>query len=720
MKAEKEREYRKRAEELMKEMTLEEKVSQIVYTAAQIPRLGIKAYNWWNEALHGVARAGVSTVFPQAIGMAAMFDEEQIAEVAEVISTEARAKFSMQQQYGDYDIYKGLTFWAPNVNIFRDPRWGRGHETFGEDPYLTSRLGVRFIEGMQGEDDNYLKTAACAKHFAVHSGPESKRHFFDAKVSTQDLFETYLPAFESCVREAKVEAVMGAYNRTNGEPCCASETLLQDILRGEWGFQGHVVSDCWAIKDIHENHQVTNSALESAALAMNNGCDLNCGSLFLYMQEAVERGMVKEERLNEAVVNLLTTRLKLGLFEEPDKQPFKEITYKDNDTAEHRKLNEQTAEKTFVLLKNEGELLPLDKKKIHNIGVIGPNADSRRALEGNYEGTASRYVTILEGIEDYVGDEVRVLYSEGCHLYKKKMTNLSQGNDRIAEVRAVCDMSDVVIACLGLDADLEGEEGDTGNEFSSGDKPNLSLPGMQQELLEVICESKKPVILVLLSGSALDLRWANEHVSAIVEGWYPGAQGGNAMARLLFGECCPEGKLPITFYRTSEELPDFDDYSMKGRTYRYMKQEALYPFGYGLSYTKFSLTEPVITRTKIKKGENIEIEAKLTNVGSVAGAETLQVYVGAKREDAPNPQLKGLKKVFLLPGESKTVRVCLEDKAFGLRDEKGDLMLYQGEFSLYVGTQQPDARSEKLTGKKPFCFEVTAEKTECIAERKCK
>ena len=716
MKAEKIREYRRRAKEMVAEMTLEEKVSQTVHGAAAIPRLGIKAYNWWNEALHGVARAGVATVFPQAIGMAAAFDEELIREVADAISTEARAKFNMQQKYGDTDIYKGLTFWAPNVNIFRDPRWGRGHETYGEDPYLTSRLGVCFVEGIQGKDDNYMKAAACAKHFAVHSGPEDERHSFNAEISKQDLFETYLPAFEACVKEAKVETVMGAYNRTNGEPCCGSKTLLQDILRDAWGFEGHVTSDCWAVKDFHEYHGVTSSALESVALAMNHGCDLNCGSLFLYLTEAVNRGLVSEERLDEAVVNLLTSRMKLGLFDDSEKVPYSQITYMENDTKEHRELNLRAARESIVLLKNEDHLLPLDKTKLRTIGIIGPNANNRKALIGNYEGTASRYYTIAEGIQDYVGDDVRVLLAEGCHLCRPKMSGLGQENDRMSEVRGVCEMSDVVIACMGLDSSLEGEEGDEGNEFASGDKPNLSLPGLQEEVLKAAYESGKPVILVLLSGSALAVTWAEEHIPAIIEGWYPGAQGGKALAEILFGDYSPEGKLPVTFYRTTEELPAFTDYAMKGRTYRYMKQDALFPFGYGLSYSEFTLAEASLDRNVMEMGGTIAVHAVLKNEGSMKGAETVQVYVKSCREGTPNPQLKELKKVRLNPGESCEVTLTLYDKAFGLYNEDGDLVLEEGAYEVYVGTQQPDQRSAELTGKRPECMKVEVPRRAVLKE----
>ena len=699
--------YRRRAEELVAQMTLEEKVMQTMHHAPAIERLGIQAYNWWNEALHGVARAGTATVFPQAVGMAAAFDEELMEQVGDAVSTEARAKFVMQQEGDDEDIYKGLTFWAPNVNIFRDPRWGRGHETFGEDPYLTSRLGVRYIMGLQGHDEKYLKTAACAKHFAVHSGPEDVRHSFDACVNEQDLRETYLPAFQACVQEAGVETVMGAYNRTNGEPCCGSGRLLRDILRKEWGFDGHVTSDCWAIKDFHEQHCVTATPVESVSLAMNNGCDLNCGSLFLYLEQAVKEGLVDEKRLDEAVVNLFTSRMKLGVFDEKGENPYDKIPYTVVDSPKMRRLNEQVAERCVVLLKNDNQILPLQKEKLHTIGVIGPNADNRRALVGNYEGTASRYVTVLEGIQDYVGDEVRVLYSEGCHLYKDRTSGLAQENDRASEVRGVCRESDVIIAVMGLDASLEGEEGDTGNEYGSGDKPNLNLPGLQHDILKIAKESGKPVILVLLTGSAMAVTWEDAHLDAILQGWYPGAQGGAAIARILFGEANPEGKLPVTFYRTTEELPAFEDYSMKGRTYRYMKQKALYPFGYGLSYTTYSYENAKLVSDDICGEAGVILRAEVRNTGVMDGTETVQIYVGLERDEAPNPQLKKIVKVPLKAGESKQIEAVLPKEAFMLYDEKGEHVLYPGTYHIYMGGSQPDARSLELTKKEVCHFTVS-------------
>jgi len=724
MNKEREKVCRKKAEELVAKMTLTEKVYQLRHTAPAIPRLGLKAYNYWNEALHGVARAGEATVFPQAIGMAAAFDEELLGLVADVISTEGRAKFNTQNKYGDNGIYKGLTFWAPNINIFRDPRWGRGHETYGEDPYLTSRLGVSFVKGIQGDNEKYMKAAACAKHFAVHSGPESIRHSFNAECSKQDLRETYLPAFKALVEEAKVEAVMGAYNRTNGEACCASKTLLQDILRKEWGFEGHVTSDCWAIKDINEGHGLTSSPAESVGLAMTNGCDINCGNLYEYLLQAVGQGYTTEERIDEALTNVLTTRFKLGIMGDLKNDdgsllecsccsdnPYASIDYTYVDTDKARQLNLKVAEDSIVLLKNTDNLLPLDKSKIKTIGVIGPNADSRKALVGNYEGTSSEYITVLDGIRrETENDGIRIYASKGCDLYKNKVEPLGELSDRLAEVKAVCDVSDVVIAVMGLDASLEGEEGDTGNAYGSGDKPNLFLPGLQQEILDTIADSGKPSILVVLAGSALALDRADSEYKAILQGWYPGAQGGRAIANIIFGKANPSGHLPLTFYSEKNTLPEFTDYSMKGRTYRYMTEEPLYPFGYGLSYTEF---EEKITSVSVKgktldkdsvdyvefgAGDKLELSIKVKNTGKVDGCATVQVYVESGIENAPIRQLKGLKKISLSAGMEKDVCISLDETAFQLFDENGELQLNPGSYKVYVGNSQPDKRSVELTG----------------------
>ena len=706
--------FEERAKDMVSSMTLLEKVSQMTYNSAAIPRLGIPSYNWWNEALHGVARAGVATMFPQAIGMAATFDENLVYEVAEVISTEGRAKYHESQRKDDHDIYKGLTFWSPNINIFRDPRWGRGHETYGEDPYLTGRLGVAFIKGLQGNDEKYMKAAACAKHFAVHSGPESLRHSFDAVVSKKDLRETYLPAFKEAVKEAKVEAVMGAYNRTNHEPCCGSKMLLKDVLRDEWGFKGHVVSDCWAIKDFHENHRITSNAVESVALAVNNGCDLNCGNMYLNVLIACKEGLVSEETIDKSVERLITTRMKLGMFDESIKVPYASIPYEANDSKEHREFALKVSEKTIVLLKNENNILPLNKDNINSIAVIGPNANSRDALIGNYFGTASKYVTILEGIQQAVNPNTRVYYSEGCHLYKDKVENLAMPKDRIAEAISVAERSDIVIMCLGLDGNIEGEEGDEGNIHAAGDKNDLNLPGLQGKLLEKVYNTGKPIILILSSGSALAVNFADEHIPAIIETWYAGAEGGTAVASLIFGDYSPSGKLPVTFYKTTEELPDFLDYSMKNRTYRYMENKALYPFGYGLSYTKFEYSNLIVTSDKLSSGETAKFKITVKNIGQRESEETVQLYL--KDMDAsvivPKYELKGIKKVNLKPGQENQVDFELTPRQMALIDNDGNCILEPGVFQVFVGGSQPDHRSLELTctDVQKCTFEVKGDK----------
>ena len=708
--------FEERAKDLVSRMTLEEKVTQMLFNAPAIKRLGIPAYNWWNEALHGVARAGVSTMFPQAIGLAATFDEELIYKAADVISTEGRAKYHEFQRKNDRDIYKGLTFWSPNINIFRDPRWGRGHETYGEDPYLTGRLGVAFVKGIQGNDKKYLKAAACAKHYAVHSGPESDRHSFNAEVSEKDLRETYLPAFKELVREANVEGVMGAYNRTNGEPCCGSETLLKKILREEWGFKGYVTSDCWAIRDFHEFHGVTSTAPESVALAVNNTCDLNCGNMFANLLIAHNEGLVTEEAIDEAVTRLMITRMKLGMFDKPENVPYTSIPYSVNDCREHREFALEVSKQTMVLLKNENNILPLDKNKIKSIAVIGPNADNRTALMGNYHGTASRYITVLEGIQDMVGEDVRVFYSEGCHLYKDKVEDLAEPKDRFAEAISAAEMADAVVMCLGLDETIEGEEGVAAQDFSSGDKHNLDLPGLQQELLETVYRTGKPVILVVLAGSALALTWADENIPAIIAAWYPGAEGGKAIASLIFGEYSPSGKLPVTFYRTVEELPDFKDYSMKNRTYRYMENEALYPFGYGLSYTRFEYGCIKVKKDTIQTGENFNCLVKVKNAGNIESIETVQLYLKDVEASVTLPrwQLAGIKRVNLAPGEEKEVSFTVTPRQMALINNEGRCILEPGVFEVYIGGSQPDSRSEALTGMKvqKAAFKVIGELSE--------
>lgn len=703
---------RQYAKELAAQMTIEEKMSQMLYQSPAIERLGIPAYNWWNEALHGVARAGVATVFPQAIGMAATFDKDFLRKIGDVVSTEGRAKFNAFSRRGDHGIYKGLTFWAPNINIFRDPRWGRGHETYGEDPYLTAELGCGYIEGLQGEDREHPKSAACAKHFAVHSGPEAIRHEFDAKVSKHDMYDTYLYAFKRCVKDAKVEAVMGAYNRVNGEPACGSKTLLKDILRDEWGFEGHVVSDCWAVNDFHMNHKVTNSVEESAAMAVNNGCDLNCGSAFLHLGSAYEQGLVSEETITEAVERLLEIRIRLGMMKDLP-SPHDNISYDKVECKEHVELSIEAARRSMVLLKNKDNILPLDKNAYKTVAVIGPNANSRDGLVGNYMGTSSSYITPLEGIQRYMGEDTRVLFSEGCHLYKEKVEFLAEKGDRFQEAVMAAEQSDIVFLCLGLDATIEGEEGDAGNEYASGDKLGLNLPGLQQELMETVTKAAagKPVILLLSAGSAMDISWAEENVDAIIDTWYPGARGGKAIAEVLFGEYSPAGKLPITFYQGTENLPDFCDYSMAERTYRYNNENVLYPFGYGLSYSEIEYTNIKVDKKTAQVDEDIKVSVEVENKGKYAVKEIVQAYIrhNGASDIEPGYQLKGIKVVELQPGEKKTAEIELTVRDFGIITEEGKCVVRPGEYSISVGGQQPDARSAQLTGRTTEVVDMTRE-----------
>ena len=693
----------KKAKEIVSKITLEEKASQLTYNSAPIKHLNIERYNWWGEGLHGVARAGTATVFPQAIGLAATFDDELLNRVADIIATEGRAKYNEYSSKDDRDIYKGITFWSPNVNIFRDPRWGRGQETYGEDPYLTSRLGVAFINGLQG-DDKYLKIAACAKHFAVHSGPEGLRHEFDAIVNKKDLYETYLPAFEACVKEADVEAVMGAYNRTNGEPCCGSKTLLKDILRGKWKFEGHVVSDCWAIADFHTNHKVTSTITESAALAIKNGCDLNCGNVYLQVLLAYKEGLVTEEDITTAAERLMATRIRLGMFD--DDCIYNKIPYEVNDCKEHNEVSLEAARKSMVLLRNNGTL-PIDKSKLKAIAVIGPNADSQIMLKGNYCGTASKYTTVLEGIQRSVSDDTRIYYSEGCHLYKDRVEPLAQQSDRISEAVSIAERSDIVVLCLGLDSTIEGEQGDTGNSYGAGDKENLNLPGEQQNLLEKVLETNKPVIVVLGSGSALTLSGLEEKCAAIIQAWYPGSHGGEALADLIFGKYSPSGKLPITFYKNTDNMLEFTDYSMKGRTYRYIEEEPLYPFGYGLTYSSVELKNLTVSEVG-KDFESVEVTVDIENTGKYDVEEVVQCYI--KKIDAPyaplNHNLAGFKRVRLAKGEKKAITMNIMRHEFEDVNDNGERVMDTNKFKLFVGICQPDERSSKLTENKPLSVEM--------------
>ena len=679
-----------RAEDLVDRLTPEEQAAQLIYDAPAIERLGIPAYNWWNEGLHGAARAGVATMFPQAIALAAMFDSEAVRRAGEVVSTEQRAKHNEFAKHGDRDIYKGLSIWSPNINIFRDPRWGRGQETYGEDPFLTAELGKAFVKGLQGDDKEHLRTSACAKHFAVHSGPEATRHSFDAKASAHDMEDTYLPAFRALVQDAKVESVMGAYNRVNGEGACAS-TVLQKKLK-EWGFDGHFVSDFGALEDFHTNHGLTASAEETAASAIKNGCDLNAGRVYDKLMDALAAGLVTKEDIRKACVNVMRSRIRLGMLDEHT--AFDDIPYSVVACKEHKDLALDYARRSMVLLKNNG-ILPLDMSKYQTIGVIGPNANSRAALEGNYCGTADRYITFLEGIQDAF--DGRVLCAEGCHLYKDRVSGLARANDRLAEAETVAEQSDLVILCLGLDPYIEGEEGDAGNEFASGDKIDLRLPESQRLLVEKVMEKGKPVIIVAAVGSAINVE---ADCDAVIHTWYPGQSGGKALADILFGKVSPSGKLPVTFYADADQLPAFDDYSMANRTYRYTRENILYPFGYGLTYSTTECSDLTVSGKKAA--------VKITNTGKTDTDDVVQFYL---KDDsacsAKYPALCGFVRVHLKAGETKTVETEIPEIAFTSVDENGVRAVRGTNYVLYAGTCQPDPLSEKLTGTKVLSQTIT-------------
>ncbi len=605
---------------------------------------------------------------------------------------------------GDRDIYKGLSFWSPNINIFRDPRWGRGHETYGEDPYLTARLAVRFIRGLQG-DGKYLKCAACAKHFAVHSGPEAVRHEFDAEVSPKDLTETYLPAFEAAVTEGHVEAVMGAYNRVNGEPACGSKKLLTELLREKWEFDGHVVSDCGAIYDFHTKHMVTDTAPQSAALALKSGCDLNCGNTYLHILEAYQEGLVTEKDITQACLRVFTTRCMLGLF--ADDCEYDMIPFAECDTLENNALALEAAEKAMVLLKNNG-VLPLDKDKIRTLAVIGPNADSIPVLEGNYCGKSSRNTTFLEGIRAYCDkNNIRVMYAKGCAINGDTEEAHALPYDRLSEARLCAANADVVIVCVGLDPTLEGEWTEDSDGNLIGDKPNLQLPLCQQKLLQTLTQCGKPMVTVLSTGSALNVSVGD----AILLTWYPGQAGGTALARILFGETNPSGKLPITFYKDLNDLPDFTDYSMKGRTYRYYSGVPLYPFGFGLSYSRFS----VVSAEFVRRSEDSCVIATVQNDGPYDGETVIEVYVRSASEYAPvNAALCGFGRVYIPSEGSARIEIPLSRNTFTVVNSEGMRISGGQEYILYVGISQPDVTSCKMSGTRPIALSVSLDDASCV------
>jgi beta-glucosidase len=672
-----------RAADLVGRMTLEEKISQMLHNAPAIERLGIAEYNWWNECLHGVARAGLATVFPQAIGMAASFDIPLFQQVVTAISDEARAKHHDALRRGYHGQYFGLTFWTPNINIFRDPRWGRGHETYGEDPFLTSRFGVEFVKTLQGDDPRYLKLVATPKHFAVHSGPEKLRHTFNANISKRDLFETYLRAFKACVVEGKAFSVMSAYNALYGQPCSGSEYLLGDILRKQWGFEGYVVSDCWAICDFHLRHKVTNTSQESAAKAVISGCDLNCGNMYSRLLKAHDEGLVREDQIDLACKRLFTARMKLGMFDNPDDVVYSKIPADVVACDRHRNLSLQMARESIVLLKNEGSLLPLDKNKVKSIAVIGPNAMNHKALLGNYYGFPKSLNTVVEGILNAVSPGTQVTYDLGCrHLGQTPLSETSL-NWALAD-------ADLVVAVLGLSPEFEGEEAEEANSDGGGDRLSIQLPGKQLELLQFLHSRGKPVVLVLIGGSAIDLNWAKEHIPSILMAWYPGEKGGQAVSDVLFGDYNPAGRLPVTFYASDDQLPDFCDYNMEGHTYRFFKGQPAYRFGYGLSYTTFEYSRLRLSKTRIHADQHVQVQVDVTNTGDRVGDEVVQLYVRDVESSYPVPQhhLEGFQRVHLHLGQTKTVTFVLTPEQLAAYDDQGNPVVEAGEFTISVGGGQ--------------------------------
>jgi beta-glucosidase len=823
-----------RVDDLITRLTLEEKASQLVYDAPGIKRLGIPAYNWWNECLHGVARNGLATVFPQAIGMAATFDTSAMRKMGEVIAVEARAKYNKAISNDEHGIYQGLTFWTPNINIFRDPRWGRGMETYGEDPYLTGSLAVPFIKALQGNNPKYFKTIATSKHFVVHSGPEPLRHQFNAEISQRDFLETYSPHFKRTIQEANVQSVMCAYNRLDGEPCCGSNKLLNDLLRNEWGFKGYVVSDCWALMDFFNGHHVSKTLPEASALGLLGGTDLNCGVVFKNLEKALEGNLIKEEDIDKALKRLLTARFKLGMFDPKEMVPFSEISYDKVDCDQHKKIALESALKSMVLLKNENKTLPL-KKTIKRIAVVGPNANNLDVLLGNYNGYPSSPVTPLQGIKDKVGPNTEIVYARGCNhangmsyfttipgdvfyidslkqkhgLTVEYFNNFNQqgkalkqettpnidvnwwdkaplpemktdsfsvrwsgylvpeisGNyvlrgqgqtgfqiifnhtdtisgtnihadgtgqkqfylekgksypvqvnfynlARMADMKLVWDYpvkdlekeaisaasnSDLVIMFMGLSPQLEGEELQVKLDgFYGGDRVTLGLPKVQLNLMKKLKDTGKPLVLVLLNGSALAVNWENENIPAILEAWYPGQAAGTAIADILFGDYNPAGRLPVTFYKSEKDLPPFENYNMTGRTYKYFEKEPLYGFGYGLSYSEFKYSG-LETPEKIKASDDLSLSVNIQNNSTFDGEEVVQVYVSYqnKNEGFPIRSLVSFERVKINAGETKTIKMVVPNQYLSLVTEDGVSKVLPGDYTLYVGGTQPE-KSEKI------------------------
>lgn len=686
----------KRVDDLVNRMTLEEKTGQLMYDAPAIERLGVPAYNWWNECLHGVARNGKATVFPQAIGLAATFDPDLMGRIGVAISDEARAKFNENRKVGYVSQYSGLTFWSPNVNLFRDPRWGRGQETYGEDPYLISRLGVSFVKGLQGDHPKFMKVAAMAKHYAVHSGPEKLRHEFDAVVSKNDLWNTYLPAFEALVTEAKVEGVMGAYNRTNGDPCCAHPFLMTDVLRKKWGFEGYYVSDCWAIQDFYQGHGVTENKEQAAAVALDAGCNLNCGNTYPALVKSIQAGLTTEAQVDANLKQLLPTRFKLGLFDPIGKVPFDYISKDVVRSKKHLDLSYEAARKSIVMLKNENNTLPLDPE-IRSVYVAGPTAANIQALLANYYGMSSDMRTIVEGIVDNVSDHTAIRFVQGGLLDRPNVNPM----DWFSEEAQV---ADVTIACMGITQLLEGEEGEAIASPSAGDREYITLPPHQIDFLKLLRKKAKDkkLIVVLTGGSAISIPEVYDIADAILYVWYPGEQGGQAVGDMIFGKTSPSGKLPVSFVKSMDDLPAYTDYNMKNRTYRYAQKEMLFPFGFGLSYTQFKYNNMHTSSFDFQENKKITVSVEVTNIGNYQSDEVVQLYISKKKRNANDPivALKEFQRISLFPNETKTVSFELDAKHFSSYSNQGDLKLEKGAYKVFLSSSLPNQRSLELGASK--------------------
>lgn len=688
-----------RLENLIERLTLVEKIGQLMHENPAIERLGVPPYNWWNEACHGVGRAGRATVFPQVIGLAATWDRELVREVAVATSDEARAKHHDAVRRGWRGMYQGLTFWTPNINLFRDPRWGRGQESFGEDPFLTAELGVEVVRGLQGDDPHYLKVAACAKHYAVHSGPESERHEFDARPSKKDLWESYLPAFQRLV-EADVEAVMGAYNRTLGEACCASDFLIGDVLRGRWGFQGHYVSDCGAIDDFHNFHEVTHNAAESAALAVRRGCDLNCGCTYSDLTLAVHQGLVTEAEIDRALRRLLRTKFRLGLFDPPERVPYADLSLEIVDGPAHRALARRAAAASIVLLKNAHDTLPLAKDP-RRVLVVGPTAANIGALVGNYYGMCPEMVTIFQGIMEALPPNTPVKYRPGCPI-------LSPQAPGVNYTLPAAEMADYVIAVMGLDHTLEGEEGDTPASPSGGDRDRVELPPVQLDFLQSLRPHCKKLVVVLTGGSALAVPEVHELADAVLCAWYPGCEGGRGVADVLFGDVAPGGRLPFTVPVATSDLPAFDDYAMAGRTYKFATKEPLYPFGFGLTFGQIRFSDARADRSILREDETLEVTAQVTNESGRTLPAVVQCYIAPPSDwpEAPAAVLAGFERLTIPPASASAVTFHLSSTAFRQFDARGNAVHHRGTYRVWIGSASPGPRAVALGAPSPVFVDL--------------